>query len=219
MYSIIFTLFLRRKKILIPLPTFSDKIIWEDFKKGEKYALSYIYDQNIQLLYRYGKKFTNEDELIKDTIQDLFFDLIRSRPGLGETDNINYYLIVAFRRKLFRSLEKNIKKDSPSEFTPPEAQIIYSAEQELIGREDLCRREKLVRDGLTKLSPKQREILYYRFTCDFDYSQICELMSIKYDSARKQVFRALQALKECLPGNESFIFFLALHSLDSGFTE
>jgi DNA-directed RNA polymerase specialized sigma24 family protein len=57
----------------------------------------------------------------------------------------------------------------------------------------------MILKGLKAISPKQREILFYRFMCDFEYSQICEIMSIKYDSARKQVFRAIQALKDKLP--------------------
>jgi hypothetical protein len=51
----------------------SDKKIWDDFRKGKDQALSEIYNQYIQLLFRFGKKFSNDDELIKDTIQDLFF--------------------------------------------------------------------------------------------------------------------------------------------------
>ncbi len=62
-----------------------DKKIWDDFRKGDNYALSHIYFQHVQLLYRYGKKFSPDDELIKDIIQDLFFDLIRTRKNLGDT--------------------------------------------------------------------------------------------------------------------------------------
>jgi len=73
---------------------------------GKDYAITHIYSQNVQLLYRYGRKFTKNDEFIKDTIQDLFFDLIRRSGNLGETDNIRFYLIAAFRRRLLKSLNK-----------------------------------------------------------------------------------------------------------------
>jgi RNA polymerase sigma factor (sigma-70 family) len=71
-----------------------------------------------------------------------------------------------------------------------------SYEYELTNKEELTNREKRVQKGLKKLSPKQREILFYRFTCDFSYEQICEIMSLKYDSARKLNFRALKLLKQ-----------------------
>ncbi len=52
---------------------FDNSALWNDFIEGEKDALSKIYHQHVQLLFRYGKKFTSNEELVKDTIQDLFF--------------------------------------------------------------------------------------------------------------------------------------------------
>jgi len=67
-------------------PITNDAKLWEDFKKGEKYALTQIYYHYADSLFRYGKKFSSDDELVKDAIQDLFFDLIRTRAKLGTTD-------------------------------------------------------------------------------------------------------------------------------------
>jgi len=185
----------------------NDNKLWEDFKKGEKYALSHIYYLYVNQLFRYGKKFSSDDELVKDTIQDLFFDLIRTRINLGTTDHIYFYLIKAFRRRLLRSLSETKKlKLSDEEAEMQTANIVYSVEDDWIQKEQLTEKEEMVRNILAELSPKQREILYYRFTCDFEYSQICEIMSLKYDSARKQVFRAIKALKDKLPDNGLSLF-------------
>ncbi len=86
----------------------NDREIWEDFKSGDKKATSKIYHENIQLLYRYGKKFTTDEDLIKDKIQELFYDLIRTRENVGTTDNIRFYLIKALRRRIFSELKKKI---------------------------------------------------------------------------------------------------------------
>jgi RNA polymerase sigma factor (sigma-70 family) len=189
----------------------SDKQIWDDFRHGENYALSYIYYQYVQLLFRYGKKFSDDDNLIKDTIQDLFFNLIRTKENLGETDNIKFYLLRSFRRKLV----KNIKKQQLTsnglmdhELWP---EIVYSAEQDFIEKEQQTHRSEMIKKALQQISPKQREILFYRFTCEFEYDQICDLMSLKYDSARKQVFRAIKALKNVL-SNVDILLFLFTHS-------
>lgn len=183
----------------------SDKIIWNDFRRGENYALSHIYYQHIQILFRYGKKFSNDDGLIKDTIQDLFFDLIRTRTKLGETDNIKFYLFKSFRRKLVSNIKKTNLTFVLTDENLPEAKIEYSIEQKLIEKEELTQKEEIMKKALSKLSPRQREILFYRFTCDFEYNQICEIMQLNYDSARKQVFRALKALKEVLAGKDIFL--------------
>lgn len=189
----------------------SDKEIWNDFRKGKDYALSHIYHQHVQSLFRYGKKFSSDDELVKDTIQDLFLDLIRTRENLGKTDNICFYLLKSFRRKL----TKNMKDEFPQHFnenfelTP---EIVYSAEHEFIQKEELTRREQLVNNALSEISPRQREILYYKFNCNFEYDQICEIMNIKYDSARKQVSRALKAMKAALSDKNALLLFLGFFS-------
>ncbi len=187
------------------IQTANDNQLWEDFKKDEKYALSRIYYLNVNQLFRYGKKFSSDDGLIKDTIQNLFFDLIRTRTNLGSTDHIYFYLIKAFRRRLFQSLSEAKRLKYTDEYAEiHSANIVYSIEDEWIQKEQLTKKDEMIRKGLAELSPKQREILYYRFTCDFEYDQICEIMSMKYDSARKMVFRALQALRVHLTATNIF---------------
>jgi len=177
----------------------NDNNLWEDFKKGEQAALSHIYHLYVESLYRYGKKFSSDSDLVKDTIQDLFCDLIRTREKLGPTEHIYFYLIKSFRRKLFRSLnETNMTKHKEEDEEAFTVHIVYSVEEDYIQKEHLSKKEEMMQKGLAELSPKQREILYYRFTCDFEYEQICEIMSMKYDSARKMVFRALKSLRENL---------------------
>ena len=177
----------------------TDTAIWNDFRNCKDYALSYIYCRQVEQLYRYGRKFTQDEALIKDTIQEVFYHLIRNRSTLGETDHISYYLMTAFRHRMIRSLQKE-KHFEPSDEVDDqyELSITYSYEDELIGKEIESKRAQTIRKVLGGISPKQREILYYRYTCDYDYAQICKLMSIKYDSARKMVFRALQSLREQL---------------------
>ena len=186
----------------------ADKEIWDDFREGKSYALSHIYYKYIHLLFGYGKKFLNDDDLIKDSIQDLFFELIRTRKNLGETDNIKFYLLRSFRRKLISNLKKQNSSFDLINDGDWQPNIIYSAEHAYIEQEKQTQQEKIINDALQKLSSKQREILYYRYTCEFNYDQICEMMSIKYDSARKQVFRALKMLKQVLSEADIFTFFL-----------
>jgi RNA polymerase sigma factor (sigma-70 family) len=147
--------------------------------------------------------------LAKDLIQDLFFDLIRTRSNLGPTNNIYFYLIKALRRRILLSLNErsNTKKYDEVDRIPV-AEFVYSIEDEFIQRESLTIKEQKVRKALESLSPKQREIIYYRYTCNFEYDQICEIMSIKYDSARKMVFRAIKTLREQLSESVLLLFYL-----------
>lgn len=186
----------------------SDSTIWNDFREGKSYALSYIYCCNVEHLIQYGRKFTRDEALVKDTIQEVFYTLIRSRATLGETTNIRFYLMAAFKHNIVRGLHAEKRQgavDNPE--LPYELNITYSLEDEYIDKETDEYRLQLIRKVLGTITPKQREILYYRYSCDFSYDEICLLMSIKYDSARKMVFRALKSLREHLePADFIFLF-------------
>ncbi len=176
-----------------------DYQLWSDFKYGKSYALSEIYHQHVNALYRYGRKFSKDEDFIKDTIQDLFCDLIRTRNKLGDTDNIYFYLLKALKRKIIREITK-LKKIKHSDFdhVPQQVLMTYSIEEEWIEKEKLSETEIQLKNALSQLSNKQKEILYYRFNCELEYEEICEIMGMKYGSARKMVFRAIKSLRKIL---------------------
>ncbi len=189
-----------------------DKYIWADFKNDENQALSYIYNQNIDFLFCYGKKFTIDEDFILDMIQDLFCDLIKYRKTLSETDNIRLYLIKSFRRKLIggiASRKKLVKLDSIDNLEP---EIVFSIEEEMIMDEVQSRRNMFLRQGLKELNIKQREVIYYKFTLGYDYDQISEIMAITYDSARQLVSRGINSLKHFMAKN-NFLLVLIYRQL------
>lgn len=185
-----------------------DKYIWEEFKNDAEHALSYIYNQNVDFLFYYGKRFINDEDFILDVIQDLFYDLIKYKKNLTETDNIRLYLIKSFRRKLLRAIENNRKRlrlDSDFWLGP---KIVFSIEEELIADEEQSKRANMIKRGLQELNEKQREVIYYKFILGYDYVQICEIMSITYDSARQLVSRGINSLQQNLSRIDVFLSFI-----------
>jgi RNA polymerase sigma factor (sigma-70 family) len=182
-----------------------EKTIWEDFKNEQEYALSYMYEQNIDFLFFYGKKFSEDKDLILDTIHDLFCYLIQTRKSLGETNNIRFYLITAFRRRLLKEIKNKNNQNLIGDNTQLEADdFIFSTEEDWIRNEEDLKRIKLLQQAMSELNAKQREILYYKFTCEFDYDQICLIMSISYDAARQLMSRAINLLRKYLENNDLY---------------
>ena len=185
-----------------------DKYIWEEFKNGEEYALSYIYYQNIDFLAFFGKRFTKDENLVIDCIQDLFYELIRKKRNLGETDNIRLYLLKSLKRKLVRELQKKHKQEEQISEIEIFPNIVFSVEEELIEEEEKYQKSTILKKAMGELNDKQREILYYRFNCGFNYKQISEIMSITNDSARQLVSRAVASLKNYLDDCSSILLFI-----------
>ena len=190
----------------------ADKDIWNEFKNEEADALSFIYSQNIDFLFFYGKRFTSDEEFILDIIQDLFYDLIKYRKSVSQTDNIRLYLLKSFRRKLLHGIEIKQKLTNLHSNYNHEPDILFSIEEKMINDEEQSIRTKSIRRGLLELNAKQREVIYYKFTLGYDYDQICEIMSINYDSARQLVSRGISSLKQFMSENK-FILLLIYRRL------
>jgi len=185
-----------------------DKYIWEEFKNEKDQALSYIYHQNIDFLFTYGKKFTKDKDFLMDVIHDLFYSLIKSRKNLGETDNIRLYLLKSFRRMLIREMDRSKKQADLQNQYLSEPEIVFSIEEDLISDEEKSKAIRFIQQGMKELNSKQREVLFYKYTCDFNYTEICEMMSITPDSARQLVSRAIHSMKKYLSANDFFLILI-----------
>lgn len=174
-----------------------DREIWENFKLGDKSALSYIYFQNFEILFQYGIKFKDDPDFIKDCIQDVFFKLIKASENLSSTENVRFYLFRALKNNIYKELDKR-KKMELVEFKPVNFDAPFLLEEELAEKEHASVRETALLKALKSLSDRQREIIYLRFDCGMDYEQICDIMQLKNDSARKLVYRAIKLLREIM---------------------
>lgn len=187
-----------------------DKEIWEDFKRGDKSALSYIYFQNFEILFQYGIKFKDDPDFIKDCIQDVFFKLIKAGENLSSTENIRFYLFRALKNNIYKELDKR-KRIEVVEFKPLNFDAPFLLEDELAEKEHATKKEMALLNALKSLSDRQREIIYLRFDCRMDYGQICDIMQLKNDSARKLVYRAVKLLREIMGEQTQLPILMVLH--------
>lgn len=177
-----------------------NQIVWDEFRKGSKIALETIYEDNYASLYHYGQKFTQDNDLIKDLIHELFIELIDSGSRLSRTDNIRYYLLKSLRNKLLRQFSEKLK------FTNKLAEsadfnLVDSIESQLIKNEVEEQLRNQVTTAIKKLSVKQQEIIYLRFYSDISYQEIATLFDVNIQTVRNLMGRAINSLKEDLQSN------------------
>jgi RNA polymerase sigma factor (sigma-70 family) len=183
--------------------------LWQRFCKGDRDALGTIYRLHIDDLFHYGMHFCNDNQRVKDSLQDLFQTLWTDRAHLSaDVNNIRYYLLTSLRRCLLRSLAKDRRfpTEIPSasfdfELIPPQEDVIIKDEayQEKISR---------LHEGIGKLSRRQREAIYLRFYQNFSYSEVAEMMSMKIDSVYNLISKAIALLKNI------FLVFLLMNILN-----
>ncbi|MCC5930145.1 MAG: sigma-70 family RNA polymerase sigma factor [Cyclobacteriaceae bacterium] len=186
-----------------------DLDVWKAFKEGDESAFIKIYKLHTQSLFNYGCQFTGDRELIKDCLQDFFIDLRRRREHLSDTDNIRFYLMKGFRRRLVHDYEKQLKEKVKSgDLIGTMFEVELSHELKLI--ESQMEAQQLIRlnKALEKLPSREREAIFYFYYENLSYQQIAELLQMDHvSSARRIIYRALAKMREIIIGLFIFILF------------
>lgn len=171
-----------------------DQIIWEKFLSGDDDAYAYIYKQYSQALFSYGLYFTSDKGLVEDSIQDVFIKIYQNRKSLQTTDNIKLYLFIALKNKLFNIFRKDLTYSQIDSMEPVFA-TEYTIEDKLIDDEQSrLQNEKMTR-MLEILTPRQREVIFYRFVEGLSLDEICQIMDMNYQSAQNLIQRSLKKLR------------------------
>ena len=169
---------------------------WARFNSGDRFAFEEIYSEFIDVLFSYGSKMTNDKELIKDSIQDLFIDLYRSKINLHKPESFEYYLF----KSLKRLIQKKIKgKNKTRDFENQDFiafELSFDLEEDYIQKESENSKLKILQEIVNELSPKSRELLFYKFNSNLTYKEIGKLIDINSDAVKKKIYRIITSLRK-----------------------
>ncbi|QHT66543.1 sigma-70 family RNA polymerase sigma factor [Rhodocytophaga rosea] len=168
-------------------------ILWRDFKNGDMAAYATIYKKYFLVLYQYGKKISNDPEVVKDTIQDLFIKLWNNRENLKETTSIKYYLLTSLKRKLIDSLRSpQARFEAHTESLEQDLFVIGEPEEEILSKkEDVLK-------ALNRLSTHQQKLVQLKFYKNLSNHEIAQEMGITIQSVYNSVFKTLKSLRNQL---------------------
>ena len=182
------------KKVII-----DEVAIWDQFRAGDQKAFTALYQHFVQPLYSYSMGVTNDKELIKDCLHDLFVELWRNHATIGPTTSVKYYLMASIKRKLVRHMETQMKNHvHHTNYMMDFSEADYSQEAILIKYEEEIRTNKQLANCLNMLSKRQREAILLRFFQNMDTDQISDSMKINPQSVYNLIFGALRVMKEGL---------------------
>ncbi|MFP5042435.1 RNA polymerase sigma factor [Parasediminibacterium sp. JCM 36343] len=171
----------------------NDILLWEHFRQGRKDALAELFCKYFAELFKYGCKFSDDTEMLKDTIQELFLDLWHQKAP-PPVNSIKAYLIKALKYKLLKVVAKAKKTGSLDGQLNTSFEI--SHESFLISSEEDKRKVLQLIAALEKLPNRQREIIYLKYYLNLSYDEICDIMQIQYQVARNQISQAIKTLKQ-----------------------
>ncbi|MDR0844106.1 MAG: sigma-70 family RNA polymerase sigma factor [Tannerella sp.] len=172
----------------------NNEAMWNDFLSGDNEAFSSLYSEYVNLLFAYGMHFTTNEELIKDCVQDLFVRLYENRKRLTPVKNVKVYLYNSMKNALFNVFKKEVQYYQIDTIEP----VFYtefSPETRLIEAEKLHEQKKRIAQMMELVTPRQREVLHYRYVEELSLDEICELMQMNYQSVRNLLHRTVLKIR------------------------
>ncbi|MEO6499237.1 MAG: sigma-70 family RNA polymerase sigma factor [Mucilaginibacter sp.] len=141
-------------------------------------------------LFDFGYRFCQDDELVKDCIQQLYLDLWNRGFNISQTDTIKSYLFKSIRNRVLREKSKwanNELLDDKYDFI-----LDVGIEEKLIADSRDVELAEKIQKVINTLPPRQREILYLRFYEDLSMQQISTIMNINKQSVYNLLQKAYQ---------------------------
>jgi len=179
-----------------------DAVYWNRLKKSDVQSLGYFYDKYVDRLFIAAMRITDNRELAKDTIQEVFIELWNYRKTLGDIIHSYSYLIKVMRSILF----KKLKKENRISRSPLDESFAFSEQsiEDIIISADIDKEKKSrLHRALSNLTSRQKLVLEMRFYQGLSYDQIADKLSMNYQSVNNLAFRTILRLR-----NQLHIFFI-----------
>ena len=185
-------------------------IKWKLFLEGDDQAYSWIYTHYIQVLYNYGLQITPDSEIVKDCIQDVFVKIYKAKKKLTVPQNPKVYLMIALKNNIYNTFnQERLQKNYAFSLYQTEEQL--TVKNEFIDQEARHEEMNNIKRMMKILTPRPREVIYYRFIEELSYDDICQIMGLNYQSAYNLLQRSLQKIREAY--GVTGIWMLILHQL------
>lgn len=148
-------------------------------------------------LYNYASRFTRDDGLIKDCIQEVFISVWQRRETASTILSPKFYLLRATKNKVLKSLHRK-SQQAVSISLQEEYPFYYefSIERIIIEKQISEANALRLRKTLSLLSKRQKEIIYLKYYQYLDNGQIAEIMSISRQSVYNLLHDTIQKLKD-----------------------
>jgi RNA polymerase sigma factor (sigma-70 family) len=172
-----------------------DHLVWLNLQHGNADAVDALMKKYYADLYNYGLKLSANPSLTKDCIQDLFLKLWRERETLSPVTFVKTYLLKSLKHSLLHGMTRDARWSHYPEGAYPEAGIVFSQEDLLIGQQELSEQREKVVQALNTLPRRHREAVYLKFYGELSNEQIAEIMALKTQSVYNLIYEALKILK------------------------
>ncbi len=181
-----------------------DAVYWNRLKNGDSQALGFLYDKYVDKLFAAAMHTTENRELAKDSVQEVFIEIWNYRHSISDIQYSQSYLTKVLRSIIF----KKLKKENPAHHYQVQESLVspeQTIENTLIAMEADKEKKISLKQALSKLSTRQKQVLQLHFEEGLSYEQIAKKLSINYQSVNNLAFRSILRLRNLMFGVLFFV--------------
>ena len=167
----------------------------KQLQQGDELALSLLMKKYYTDLYNYAIKFSPDEALAKDCIQEVFISLWQRRDTAAGILCPRYYLLRAVKNKMLKSLHAKNRHAALTDAQEYDFSPEFSIERTIIEKQVSEEKAEKLRKTLLSLTKRQKEVIYLKYYQYLDNAQIAELMNISRQSVYNLLHETIQKLK------------------------
>ena len=151
------------------------------FCAGNDHAFAELYDLYVQILFNYGIKLTQDQELLKDCIHDVFLKVYNKRNDKNAINNLGSYLIISLKNRLLDEFRRQTFTTENRAEDYEYRRATEDVERDYLRQE----REQLqlfqVAHLMKHLTRRQRQAITLYYLEERKYEEICDCARLRCD--------------------------------------
>lgn len=169
---------------------------WRGLLRGDKKALTNLFETYHHALYNYGIKIVADKALVDESIQELFLQLWRRHNQLSTAHSVKAYLLASLRRLLLKRMKQREKRSERNrKYVESQGEISFSFETLRIREEVTKEQREQLQSGLDALTPRQREAVFLKYYHGLSNNELVEVLEINHQSIRNLLYHAIKRLR------------------------
>lgn len=178
----------------------NEETLLSRLKNDDQNAFAEIYKHYWESLFNHAYRRLNDEELVKELIQDLFVELWQKRHTLDIHTSLGAYLQTAIKYKVFNQLKSNIIQEKYHLFVKQTNIKHDNNIEENIRYQEL---NTAFVAALVELPKQPRNVYQLRYHQGLSNSEIADSLQLSVSTVEKHMSKAIKYLKSRL---KTFLF-------------
>ena len=178
--------------------TQSDESLYHEMRSGDELALEALYEKYERLLFSFAHRFTNNDRLSEEVIQEVWMKIWNGRVDFNtDKGKFSSWILTITRNAALDCLRRE-KRQPTIEVEERDGGFDEPVERTVIERETASE----VRDAVSELKPDQQELIELVYFKGLTQQQISEQLNLPLGTVKTRIRSAIQSLRKILDGRE-----------------